>query len=93
MVRASDQIRAYLNGRQPNPSTAIFSAAALPIHKKSIAILRMEKSKRLKEIEKSPSYIQQRLKDEMIRLTATKNRSIVHTWPAIKRVCKQGTRS
>ena len=74
MVRASEQITAYLNGRQPNPSTAIFSAAALPIHKKSIAILRMEKSKRLKEIEKAPSYIQPRLKDEMIRLTATKKR-------------------
>ena len=75
MVRASDQIRAYLNGKQQNPSAAIFSAAALPIHKKALSILRMEKSKRLTEIEKAPSCIQLRLKDEMIRLTATKKRN------------------
>ena len=74
MVRASEQITAYLNGQQPRPSDAVLSASAFPIHKKSIAILRMEKSKRLTEIEKTPSYIQPRLKDEMIRLTATKKR-------------------
>jgi len=68
MAKPSVLLNNYLSGDDAKPSAAIYSAASLPIYKKSVSILRMPKEARLNEIEKAPGYLQARLKETIIEL-------------------------
>jgi hypothetical protein len=68
MAPISQQLESYLNGNQPAPSDAVYSWAAFFVYKKALQILNLPKEKRLKEIEKAPAYLQDRLKTEITRV-------------------------
>ena len=74
MARPSEQLNNYLSGLKPDPDAAVYSWASFMIYKKAASILRLPKERRLKEIEKAPEYLQQRLKDEVVKLYGAKKK-------------------